>query len=102
MNLKNRIFLYTAVLFIVITVMLSITIYFTFSHITYDREIDQMEDEVTNILTGLAQADENFPVNDLLGVYVPSNGMLRILDEQAPNTVRLSPSCSSVPLSHRH
>lgn len=82
MNLKNRIFLYTAVLFIVITVMLSITIYFTFSHITYDREIDQMEDEVTNILTGLAQADENFPVNDLLGVYVPSNGMLRILDEQ--------------------
>ncbi|MFC0015257.1 MULTISPECIES: HAMP domain-containing histidine kinase [Allobacillus] len=82
MNLKNRIFLYTAVVFVVITILLSITIYFTFSHITYDREIDQMEDEVTNILTGIAQADESFPVNDLLGVYVPSNGMLRILDEQ--------------------
>ena len=82
MKLKNKIFLYSSFLFIIIMILIALTIYFTFSYFTYEREMDRMEDELANMLSNLAQADENFPVSDLLGVYVPSNGMLRVMDEE--------------------
>ncbi|WP_162297819.1 sensor histidine kinase [Halalkalibacillus sediminis] len=80
MKLKNKIFLYSTFVFIIIIMVFSATIYWTFSHITYEREIERVVSEADNVLEGVQSADGNFPINDLLGVYVPSNGMIRILD----------------------
>ncbi|TFB14082.1 HAMP domain-containing histidine kinase [Filobacillus milosensis] len=80
MRLKNKIFLYSTFLFIVIIVLLSLTIYFTFSDITYEREMERIESNADNIVSGLREANEEFTVDDLLSVYTPSNGMLRIVN----------------------
>ncbi|GEL78541.1 sensor histidine kinase [Tenuibacillus multivorans] len=82
MKLKNKIFLYTTFLFITIIIILSLTIYFTFTDITYDREMERIESDTENILSGLQEANEFFSFEDILGVYVPSNGMARIVNSE--------------------
>ncbi|RPF52260.1 sensor histidine kinase [Aquisalibacillus elongatus] len=80
MKLKNKIFLYSTFLFVIVIVALSVTVYFTFTNITYDREMERIESEAGNVLSGLRQSNEQFSYQDILRVYDPSNGMLRIVN----------------------
>ncbi|MGM8214274.1 sensor histidine kinase [Bacillaceae bacterium W0354] len=83
MKLKNKLFLSTSFLFILIMTIVSITIYFTFSNITYDREIERVEATGQNVVNSIQGAGNQFPIQDLLHVSVPTNGMIRIVTSES-------------------
>ncbi|WP_277674495.1 sensor histidine kinase [Piscibacillus halophilus] len=81
MKLKNKIFFYSTFLFAILVILLSATIYFTFINITYDRELNRVESNAQNILSGLRNETDEFSVIDLMSFYVPNDGMLRIVNQ---------------------
>ncbi len=84
MKLKNKIFLYTTVLFVIIMIIISLTIYYTFSNITMNREIDRVEANANNIVSMVQGANSSYPVQDIIRVSVPTDGMIRVVSEDVP------------------
>lgn len=84
MKLKNKIFLYTTVLFVIIMIIISLTIYYTFSNITMNREIDRVEANANNIVSMVQGANSSYPVQDIIRVSVPADGMIRVVSEDVP------------------
>ncbi|MDV2582333.1 sensor histidine kinase [Alkalibacillus haloalkaliphilus] len=80
MKLRNKIFVYTTGLFILLLIAFAGAIYYLFADHTYERELDRLEVETSNMVTNLTDVDANIPVDDLLRAYVPSNGSIRVLD----------------------
>ncbi|WP_188205611.1 sensor histidine kinase [Alkalibacillus aidingensis] len=81
MKLSNKIFFFTTGLFIVLLTAFAVAINVLFSENTYDRELDRIQIETENMVSSLAEVSDTIPVNDLLRAYVPSNGMIRVLDQ---------------------
>lgn len=81
MKLKNKLFFSTTFLYILIITIVSFTIYFTFSKLTYDRELERVELSSQNVVKLIQGTNQNFPVQELLTVSVPTDGMIRIVSE---------------------
>ena len=82
MKLKNKLFFSTTFLYILIITIVSFTIYFTFSKLTYDRELERVELSSQNVVKLIqGSTNQNFPVQELLTVSVPTDGMIRIVSE---------------------
>lgn len=81
MKLKNKIFFYSTFLFVILIVLLSVTIYYTFIQITYDRELERVESNAQSIHSGLRNETDQFSAIDLMSFYVPNDGMLRVVNQ---------------------
>ncbi|WJE14953.1 HAMP domain-containing sensor histidine kinase [Halobacillus sp. ACCC02827] len=79
MKLSNKIHVYTTVLFTVLLVLISLSVYFTFSHISYDSDLEQTRLEAERIAAGINEQESTSLSTDLLRAYVPANGMIRII-----------------------
>lgn len=90
MKLKNKIHLYSTVLFIVLIITMNVAIYHTFSQLTINSELERVKAETVNIASGVNQSAGVIPVEDLLRAYVPVNGMIRIITEEKTSTVTSS------------
>ena len=89
MKLRNRINLYTAVLFVVLLIVMNLFIYYLFSKLMVNSELDQAKAEAEQIANGINEATGLVPPDDLLRAYVPINGMIRITleDVKGPSPV---------------
>ena len=93
MKLKNKILLYTSVLFIILLIVINSTIYFLFKNIMVSAEISGAEKEIENIVTGMGSANESVATNELLRAYVPADGKIQILGSDGKNIASsVSPS----------
>ena len=79
MKLKNRINLYTTVLFIILLIFINGTIYYSFSQMMLNRELERTKAEAEQAVAGINQAGSSIPTAELLRAYVPINGMLQIV-----------------------
>ncbi len=79
MKLKNRINLYTTVMFIMLMIFINGTIYFTFSKMMLNRELERTVNEAEQAIQGLNKAEATIPKVELLRAYVPINGILQIV-----------------------
>jgi len=98
MRLKNKIHLYSSLVFAVLLILMNVSIYFLFDRMSLSSEIGKAETEAAAIAEGIRQNADNIPVRDLLRAYVPADGMLRIAapDGQADYPPVTSPSQSEL------
>lgn len=79
MNLRNKINLYTSVLFIGLLIFINFAIYFSFSKIMLSTELERTVAEAKQAIIGINQVGEDIPRESVLRAYVPINGMLQIV-----------------------
>jgi two-component system, OmpR family, sensor histidine kinase ArlS len=93
MKLRNKINLFTAVLFAALLILMNIAVYFTFSKLILDSELNIASKEIEKTTTEIGKSLGSIPVTELLRSYVPLNGMIQIFtaDNQTLSPV-LSPT----------
>lgn len=79
MKLRNKINLFTAVLFAALLILMNIAVYFTFSKLILDSELNIAEKEMEKTSIDIGKALGSIPEAELLRSYVPLNGMIEIV-----------------------
>lgn len=90
MKLGNRIQVYTTGLFVILLVLISAAVYFSFSKIVYDSDVDQTRVEAERIVTGINERSGDSLSADVLRAYVPANGMIRLVLPDGTSEVSLT------------
>ena len=82
MKLKTKLVLFNTIGFLLFLFVIEALIYFSFVQIMTSQEIDRIEAQATTLLEAFAQ-DEITNVNpaQLLKAYVPTDGMIRLIDD---------------------
>lgn len=91
MKLRNKINLYTAVLFIVLILIVNAAIYYIFSNMILDSEANRVAGEAQQALTGINQTGNLIPADDLLRAYVPLRGILQIVNADGSRGAAVAP-----------
>lgn len=100
MKLRNKINLYTSVLFIVLLICMNASIYFAFSHLMKENELERAQAEVEKVAPKIRSAVDNIPPSQLLFAYVPVDGMIQVLKEDLTSNGKIT-STSAEKLSSR-
>lgn len=79
MNLRNKINLYTSVLFAILLLAINVIVYFSFSKLTLATELNTAQKEMEKISKEIGKSLGIVPENELLRSYVPINGMIQII-----------------------
>lgn len=92
MKLRNKINLFTAVLFAALLILMNIAVYFTFSKLILDSELNIAAKEMEKTTDDIGKSLGSIPEAELLRSYVPINGMIQIVtaDNKALSTVTSS------------
>lgn len=97
MKLRNRINLYTVVLFIGILLVMNLCIYYLFSRLLIDSEMQQNHEEAERIIQGINKSIGQVDSADLVRAYVPVDGMIRIVKKDQTSSLTVtSPSQQSL------
>lgn len=84
MKLKNRIQLFSTFLLLILLLLTNVAIYFLFYKITINGEMNRIEQETKNILSAIhSKSAEQVDPENLLRAYLPSDGMIRIIDKHS-------------------
>lgn len=86
MKLRNKINLYTAVLFTVLLLLMNFSIYFLFSNLVINSELETAKDEMAISAKMINQYIGIIPEDDLLRTYLPIEGMIRIVSPDKKNS----------------
>ncbi|MDQ0245181.1 signal transduction histidine kinase [Bacillus fengqiuensis] len=100
MKLRNKINLYTTVLFIVLLLIMNVSIYLVFSHLMTANELDRAKAEAEKIAKDVSENVDRISPNDLLRAYVPIEGMIEVLKEGQRKGIAIT-SETEHPLSKR-
>ena len=93
MKLRNKINLYTSVLFIVLLILMNASIYFLFSHLMLTNELNRAEANVEKIVTDIGKTKDRLPPDQLLRAYLPVEGMIRVVKNDLTTHAKItSPS----------
>ncbi|MEW9050208.1 MAG: HAMP domain-containing sensor histidine kinase [Neobacillus sp.] len=81
MKLKNKINLYTAFLFAILLIVMNLSIYYSFSKLILNSELNTAKKEMIQITKDIGKSLGAVPDAVLLRAYVPLNGMIQIVTE---------------------
>ncbi|MGJ7913059.1 sensor histidine kinase [Neobacillus sp. LXY-1] len=81
MKLRNKIKLYTAVLFAILFIIMNITVYITFSKMILNNELKAATKEMEKTTTDIGKGLGKIPEATLLRSYVPINGMIQMVSD---------------------
>lgn len=81
MKLRQKINLYTAVLFVVLLILMNVSIYLVFSNLMITNELDRAKAETTKIAKDVSANVRHISPGELLRAYVPIDGKIEILKE---------------------
>lgn len=89
MKLRNKINLSTAFLFACLLFLMNLTVYYSFSKLIFNSELNTAKKEMEKITENVGKSLGTIPDDTLLRSYVPINGMLQIVisDSKAFATV---------------
>lgn len=79
MKLRNKINLYTAFLFALLLLIINITVYYSFSKLILNSELNTAHDEMKNMSENIGKSLGTIAEDTLLRSYVPINGMIQIV-----------------------
>lgn len=80
MKLRTKIKLFTSLFMLILIVLVNTSIYFLFHNISAKNELEQLSNQ-TNAIVEAVRANEGIPSNQLLHAFVPSNGIIRVVDK---------------------
>src|SRR5690625_1745563 len=86
MKLKTKIQLFSSLFMLLLIVLVNTSIYFLFYKISSDNELEQLSDQ-TNAIVEAVHSNPDIPKNELMHPFVPSNGLIRILDESGKDLI---------------
>lgn len=93
MKLRNKINLYSTVVFIILLILLNGAIYFSFSQMMYKSELERTIAQATRAADGIGQIEGEVPHQEVLRAYMPINGMLQIVNNDgSPGTAVVDPN----------
>lgn len=92
MKLRSKIHLYTSVLFVVLLLAVSATVYLVFSRMSIRHELEQLRAEVKQASAAFRQQSDPSVVEELLRAYLPINGMIALVHEDGTPVVVTTPS----------
>lgn len=102
MKLRNKINLYTSVLFIALLILMNASIYILFSHLMMTNELNRAEANAEKIVTNIGKNMDLIPPAQLLLAYVPVDGMIRVFkDDLTINEKITTPSEGEAALKAR-
>lgn len=78
MKLKSKIHIWSTLLMLVILLVLTIIIYFSFSRLTYSTEVTQLQSDVNSLVETFNTNSSEDPGTILLA-YIPANGLIQVL-----------------------
>ncbi|MCM3610635.1 HAMP domain-containing histidine kinase [Planococcus sp. MERTA32b] len=81
MKLRNRIHLYSTLLTLVILIILTVVIYYSFSSLAYSTEADEL-DSVGEALLSTFNANETADPSDILRAYMPVSGLIKVTNQE--------------------
>lgn len=81
MKLRNKINLYTTVLFIFLLVVVNGVIYFSFSKMMYENELERTLAQGLRAVDGIGMMEGETAPQEVLRAYMPIDGMLQIVNE---------------------
>lgn len=86
MKLRSKIYLYSSVLFAALLIIVNVSVYVLFDHMSVSDELKRTEAEAESIVKGVQESADSIPPDDLLRAYAPINGMLRIVRPDGTST----------------
>jgi len=86
MKLKTKIQLFSSLFMLVLILLVNTSIYFLFYKITSDSELEQLAQQ-TNDLVSRMNENPNTDVSELIEAYLPTNGMIRIVDDSGESMI---------------
>ncbi|PAE21257.1 two-component sensor histidine kinase [Bacillus sp. 7504-2] len=93
MKLRNKINLYSTVVFIILLILLNGAIYYSFSQMMYKSELERTIAQATRAADGIGQIEGEVPHQEVLRAYMPINGMLQIVNNDgSPGTAVVDPN----------
>lgn len=78
MKLQTKIRLFTTVFMFLLILLINTSVYFLFYKITANNELDELQTQTTKIVETL-QANPNIIERDLLDAFLPTDGMIRVI-----------------------
>lgn len=90
MKLRNKINLYTAVLFTVLILIMNMSIYFLFSHFVLKSELETAKEELNIASKVFNETLGTIPENQLLRAYLPIDGMIEIVSPDRKNSSKVT------------
>lgn len=82
MRLRQKINLYTTVLFIILLLLMNVSIYLVFSNLMLTNELERTEAETVKTAFDVSENVNRISASDLLRAYVPIDGMIKIVKEE--------------------
>ncbi|SDJ24764.1 sensor histidine kinase [Salimicrobium halophilum] len=79
MRLTTKIHLFTTVLFTVLLIVFSLAIYFSFSRLTYNSQLEEARNDLERTAREVDSVQNQAEAESLFRAYVPVNGMLRVV-----------------------
>lgn len=80
MKLRTKIQLFSSLFMLVLILLVNTSIYFWFSKISSDRDLNQLSEQTETIVKTL-KANPDIVTKELLDAFLPANGMIRIMQE---------------------
>ncbi|MFJ8237686.1 ATP-binding protein [Ureibacillus sp. NPDC094379] len=82
MKLKSKIHLFTTILMLLLLVVINLSVYVLFEKISMNTEYEQLKARSEELLMTLQSLDRNIDSDQVLRAYMPSNGAIRVVNEQ--------------------
>ncbi|MGE7665578.1 sensor histidine kinase [Ureibacillus composti] len=82
MKLKSKIHLFTTILMLLLLVVINFSVYVLFEKISMNTESEQLKARSEELLMTLQSLDLSIDSDQVLRAYMPSNGAIRVVNEQ--------------------
>lgn len=79
MKLRNKIYMYSSVLFAVLLIIINLAVYYVFRSVSMDSELERLRSEMPTMVRSILRIGGAVPSEELLRAYVPIDGMIRIV-----------------------
>ncbi|WP_404451181.1 HAMP domain-containing histidine kinase [Virgibacillus necropolis] len=98
MKLRTKIQLFSSIFMLVLILLVNTSIYYFFYKISAENELSQLDEQAETIISTLND-NPDIAKKQLLRAYLPTNGMIRVIDEKGNlvNMVRHENDFTSLP-----
>src|SRR5699024_8717237 len=86
MKLKTKIQLFSSLFMLLLVFIVNTSVYLLFYKMTTDNELEQLS-ENTNTIVETITENPDIPKNELLQAFLPSNGMIRVVDSDGEELI---------------
>ncbi|MFC5589449.1 sensor histidine kinase [Sporosarcina soli] len=90
MKLKTKIHLFSTLLMLIILTLTNVGIYFLFEKMGHQTEYNQLLIRSKELTTSLSKMTEQMDARTIVRAYLPSNGVIQIVDEKGKQKVKSS------------